>query len=160
MRNTGQNSLRARMPAFRDWRICAVARPDSNVDSDLVGCFFSGDEENTIELLLNGNAAVGVVSNQDFRELPEETRDRLTIVGSTNPVPRQIVAVRPGIDPDLSTSVRRILLELTDADRERMAAQDAPRGWTWRFAPLSPEAREMLADIENNITSLPTCAAT
>ena len=50
--------------------------------------------------------------------------------------------------------------ELTDADRERMAAQDAPRGWTWRFAPLSPEAREMLADIENNITSLPTCAAT
>ena len=135
-----------------------VAQPDSAVDEGQVGCFFSGDEENTIELLLNGTAAIGVVSNQDFRELPEETRDRLTIIGSTDPVPRQLVAVRPGIDPDLTDSVQRILLELTDQDRERMAAADAPRGWTWRFAPLSPSAQDVLADIEQNLTSRPTCA--
>ncbi len=135
----------------------AVARRDSAVDADKVGCIFSGDEENTIELLLDGRAVAGVVSNQDFRELPQATRDRLRIIGSTDPVPRQLVAVRPGMDAKLVASVRRVLLDLSDADRERMAAEDAPRGWTWRFEPLTADTEDVLADIAKYVDALPTC---
>ncbi len=136
----------------------AVARRDSEVDADKVGCIFSGDEENTIELLLDNRAVAGVVSNQDFRELPQATRDRLRIIASTDAVPRQLVAVRPGMDPELVASLRRVLLDLTDADRERMAAEDAPRGWTWKFAPLTGETEDTLADIAKYVDALPTCA--
>ena len=135
-----------------------VARLDTDTPGNDVGCLFSGDEENTVEFIVSGRARVGVISNQDFRELPDALRDEMTVLGRTASVPRQLVAGRPGLDESLISAIERELLALTDADRERMAAEDAPRGWTWRFEPLSDTARATLAALQARIDSLPVCA--
>ena len=72
-------------------------------------------------------------------------------------MPRQLVAVRAGLDAQIVASVERELLALTDADRESMAAQDAPRGWTWKFLPLSDGARDTLTRIGSRMGDLPDC---
>lgn len=137
----------------------AVARLDSKVPADSIGCHFSGDEENTIELVLNGDAKVGAISNQDLRELPRMTRDKLVVVDRTDSAPRQLVAARRGLDDELLAAIRASLLDLTDADRERLAAQDAPMGWTWKFAELSERSLGTLAGIEAMMDALPACVA-
>ena len=137
-----------------------VARLDVEVSGNAVGCQFSGDEENTVEKIINGDARVGVMSNQDFRELPDEMRNELVLIGRTQSVPRQLVAVRPGLDDALVAAIERELLALTDEDREHMAAQDAPRGWTWKFQPLTKAARTTLSQMQSRIDSLPVCVAT
>lgn len=137
----------------------AVRRLENKVPDGKVGCHFSGDEENTIELVLNGSARLGVISNQDFRELPDQMRKRLKIIGKTESVPRQLVAVRQGLDPVFRDAVRDSLLSLTDAQRAALAAQDAPFGWTWKFSDLSDQAEQTLARLEAKMDLLPACAA-
>lgn len=143
----------------RGFDMRAVAQLDADVDDSHVGCYFSGDEENTIDMVLGGDALVGVISNQDFREIPEASREQIFILHETASVPRQLVTARPGLDPELTQTIRSALLGLSDAEREKMAAQDAPRGWTWKFAELSDEATATLSDLEAKMGLLPACVA-
>ena len=134
-----------------------TARSDSSVASTEVGCFFSGDEENTVELVFSGLAPAGVISNPDFRELPVQTRQQLLVIDRTESVPRQLVAVRPALDKDLANTLRNLLLAIDDADRARLAEQDAPYGWTWKFDSLSAPVAATLERLENKITVLTEC---
>ena len=135
----------------------AVARVDSAVTGDNIGCFFSGDEENTVELVLNGSAAVGAISNQDYRELPEQMHKQLVVTGETDSVPRQLVSVRQGLDAELVEAVRSVLLGISDADREMLAAKDSPLGWTWIFQEITVSAQTTLAGLKEKMDRLPAC---
>ncbi len=74
-----------------------VSSPDATVRPDEIGYFFTRDEENTIELILQGRVAGGGISNQDLEELPTGLKERLTSFERTITVPRQLVSVRPGM---------------------------------------------------------------
>ena len=72
--------------------------PDSEVSPNEIGYFFSGGEENNIEMILRGRIAAGGVSNQDYDELPPDLKQKIISFDRTLTVPRQLVSVRPGLD--------------------------------------------------------------
>ncbi len=138
----------------RGYEIKTVSEPAATVQPGQVGCFFTGDEENSIQLLLAEVVAAAVVSNQDYEDLPDELRQSLEVLDTTPSLPRQLVAVRPGMDPALVAAVRSLLLGLTDGDRTRLAKQVDGEGWTWRFDQVPPESLARLETYSAKLADL------
>lgn len=132
-------------------------QPDGAVADGQIGCYFSGDEENTVELVLNGAAKVGAISNQDYAELPPSLRDQLIIIARSASVPRQLVAVRKDLLPALVAALNAKLLGISSAQRAAMEAQDSPFAWTWQFSALTADDQAILANLEQKIDTLPAC---
>ena len=133
------------------YQLEAVSGPTIRTRPGQVGYFFTGDEENSVQLLVGNLVAAAVISIQDWDELPEELKRPLRIIDKTPSVPRQLVAVRPGMDSEMVASVRRILLDLTDEDRARLAAEVEGGGWTWRFDELQPAELDRLEDYSERL---------
>ena len=125
-----------------------VDGPDSTVAPDEVGYFFSRDEENTIELVLRGRVAAGGISNQDYQELPPELMQQLVIFDQTITVPRQIVSVRPGLEPALKIRVRELLLGLKETEEGRTILEGLKES---AFDPLPSGTDAALAELKELI---------
>lgn len=126
------------------YSLIKVDGPSAEVADGEIGYFFSRDEENTIDLVLRGMVAAGGISNQDFDELPQEVSEKLAIFGRTITVPRQIVSLRPGIEPALKDKIRELLLSLKDSPEGRQMLKDMKES---AFDPLP-------AGFESTISSL------
>ena len=81
-----------------------------------IGYFFSRDEENTIELVLDGQVAAGGIANLDYNDLPAELMNQLRVFDQTLSVPRQLVSARLGLDPALIRKVEVLLIGLKEAE--------------------------------------------
>ena len=92
--------------------LAEVDGPGSAVADDVIGYFFSRDEENTIELILSGQVTGGGISDQDYEALPTEIPEQLVTLGRTIAVPRQLVSIRSDLDPELASELRDILIGL------------------------------------------------
>lgn len=95
--------------------------PESSVAAGEVGYVFSTADDTTIQWVISGKVPVGVIDNVTFSRLPEETQAELKIIAQTEDVPRQMVLVRPGMDPDLVEVLRTELLQM-DENEEGQAA--------------------------------------
>jgi len=82
------------------------------VNPNEVGYFFTGDDENTVLAVLNGNLDAGAMINTDFEEMPEETKSQLRVIAETNSMPRQFVVIQPNINPDLRSDINALLLNI------------------------------------------------
>jgi phosphonate transport system substrate-binding protein len=100
----------------RGFKLKEIPKPDSQVAPNEIGYFFSQDEENTIALVLQRQAAAGGVSNQDYDELPAELKEQLVAFSPTISVPRQLVSVRPGLDPALVKKAKELLFGLDQTE--------------------------------------------
>ena len=95
-----------------------------NVADNEIGYVFTEDDEITIQWVIAGRMAAGVVDSQTYiTEIPEETREHLVILAETVAVPRQIALVSPDMDPELVETITALLLELTETD-EGLAVLD------------------------------------
>ena len=103
----------------RGFTLREIDRPGAPVGDNEVGYFFSRDEENTFEMILQGKVAGGGISNQDYDALPEELRDRIVAFDRTIEVPRQLVSVRPGLDKGLAATVKELLINLDQTEDGR-----------------------------------------
>ena len=108
----------------RGFTLRRIESAGAAVDVNEIGYIFSGDEENTIELVLDGKVSGGGISNQDYEELPAQLRERIVAFGPTIAVPRQLVAVRAGLDPAIVTRVEQLLvaLEMSDEGRQILSS--------------------------------------
>ena len=81
-----------------------------------------------------GRSPGGGVSNQDYAELTPELVQSIAAFDETIAVPRQLVAVRPGLDGELAAKVSELLIGLdrTDEGREIMDGMKK----TKKFDPL------------------------
>lgn len=98
---------------------------ETAVAPDEVGYLFSTADNTTIQWVVSGKVPIGVVDNVTFELLiPEETREGLTILAATEDVPRQMVLLRSGIEPELAEAIQTILIGV-DESEEGQAALEA-----------------------------------
>ena len=98
--------------------------------ADRIGYVFTGDDENSIQWLLSGRVAGVAIDSLTFQNhLAPETRDRLVLLARTEPVPRQVVVVRSGVEPGLRQALVDVLSTLheTPAGRQALASIDTAR---------------------------------
>lgn len=93
-----------------------IAEPDAAVADDEVGYVFSGDDDNTIQWVVSNRVSVGVTDNENYSELPKETSDQLTILAETEALPRQLVVVRPGMEPELVEALTALLVGMDETE--------------------------------------------
>ena len=137
----------------RGFTLRQVDGPDAPVASDEIGYFFSGDEENTVELLLRGRVAAGGVSNQDYEGLPAELKEQIGSFDRTIAVPRQLVTVRPGLEPEIVARIQQLLIGLEEFPQglELLAALKK----TAKFDLLPPEAESAISEFKALMKLLP-----
>lgn len=86
---------------------------DTPVAANEIGYVFSTADNTTIQWVVSGRAPVGVVDNITYeRFIPEETRAELVVLAETEAVPRQLVLVRPGMEPALRAAIEETLLTM------------------------------------------------
>ena len=137
------------------YELMRVGGPDERPTREQIHYFFTHDEENTIELVSNGRTPAGVISDQEYDQLPEDLRQQLRIIGETPTAPRQLLSVRSDLEPALIELISDALLDLATADEEPVALEDSVHAWTWKFDHLTPASaaqidhlRELIALLE------------
>jgi phosphonate transport system substrate-binding protein len=100
-----------------DLKPVEYATANSPVADDEVGYFFAGDDDNIIELILDGTVVAGVTDNLTYvNDIPEETREQLVILAETEEVARQIVLVSPALDEAVRAAVIDIMVNMTESE--------------------------------------------
>lgn len=85
-----------------------------------VGYIFSGEDTNTIQWVVSGLVAAGVVDSGTYEEdIPEETREGLVVLHRTEAVPRHVVLVSADVDEALREAVIELLLGLDKTEEGR-----------------------------------------
>ena len=126
--------------------LTGVVSPTAQVAAGEIGYFFTGDEQNTIELILQGRVAGGGISNQDYEELPPELKDQLIVFGETVSVPRQLVSVRKELDDRLIDRVRELLIGLDETAEGREVLANLKN--TVRFDPVPAKSATALGELK------------
>ncbi len=93
---------------------------DAEVASDEIGYIFTEDDDTSVQWVISGRVGAAVVDSGTYRDIPQETRDQLMILGETETLPRQIVVIRPGIDSNLLEAVRSLLLDMDQSEEGRL----------------------------------------
>lgn len=115
--------------------------------ADKTGYWFSGSSHGTAARVARGTADAGAVSDQDWMgdEMPEILKEQLRVFHQTDPVPRAIEVVHPGLPTALQQHLQEYLLR-AHADPE---ATDILKAFdnTARFDPLPEQAIQVLEQV-------------
>ena len=130
----------------RGFTLRELDSPEANVGLDAIGYVFVQDEKNTFESLLQGVVAAGGVSNQDYDELPDELKQQIMSLDRTVTVPRQLVSVRPGLEPGLVSKLSELLIGLEDTVEGQELLLSLKK--TKRFDALPEESRAVLTELK------------
>lgn len=116
----------------------------SSVNAEDVGYVFAGDE-NTINWLITERVDATVIQSTDFEEFSEDSKNELRVLAETGLVPRHLVIVRPGLDPELEAALKALLMNLDDvAEGPEILLQFEE---TAQFDEIPPATTEILAEI-------------
>jgi phosphonate transport system substrate-binding protein len=98
--------------------LTAVEKPDTDAEvaEDEVGYIFSGDDENAVQWVISGRVAAAVVDSGVFSEIPQETRDQLTVLAETESLPRHIVIVSPTVSEAVRSAIHDLLLAMDESE--------------------------------------------
>lgn len=86
--------------------------PDQPVAADEVGYIFSNDNKNTIQWVISGRVDAGAANISTFMEIPESSRESITVIAETEKMPRHLVLLREGIEPEKAETIKNLLLEM------------------------------------------------
>ncbi len=104
-----------------------------DINAYLGSIFFAGSHDAAIQAVLNKEADIGAAKNTIYDQLAAENprvRNELVILASSEEVPQNCLAVRKDLDPDLKTSLRRILLMMNqDKEGEEALRRFGARGF-------------------------------
>jgi phosphonate transport system substrate-binding protein len=101
-----------------------VVEPSSPVAPDQVGYLFTGDDENTVFLVLDGRVDAGALSGEDLGEAAGSRADDLVVVTRTIDVPRHGVVGRTQLDPALATELTAVLGTLHETAEGRSVLEE------------------------------------
>jgi phosphonate transport system substrate-binding protein len=93
--------------------------PDASMPADTVGYVFTKEATSTIQWMLSGKLQAGAVDNWAYDALPAETKARLVILDQTEDVTRHVAMIRLGIDPEVFTAIKGLLLTMDQTPEGR-----------------------------------------
>ena len=97
------------------------AEANHSVAEDEIGYVFSGEDDNTVNWILEGKVAAGALDSETWAELSKADRDQLTIMAETDMFPRHVVLAGPRLEPDQIATLKAVMLDM-DESREGKAA--------------------------------------
>lgn len=114
--------------------------------------FFSGQDQASLDWLLEGRVDLAAVSSVHFSTIAEKIRRQVRIVHETRHIPRHLVAVRSTLDAEIKDLILAVLSDLEASVRGRGVLQDFYE--TRRFDPVPDEAelRERLTSMMDSLS--------
>ena len=130
----------------RGFSLKQVNQRDARLRSNEIGYYFSWDDKNTVELVLRGEVAGGVIDNVSYDELAPDYGDQIVAIDRTVAVPRQLVSVRAGLKPTLLSRVRDLLIALERTEEGRGLLEGLKK--TAKFDELPAESVVGLRELQ------------
>ncbi|MBT9315194.1 phosphate/phosphite/phosphonate ABC transporter substrate-binding protein [Leptothoe spongobia] len=100
-----------------------VTKAEANhpVDEDEIGYIFSGEDETTVEWVLNGKVQAGAVDSETWAEVSDADRAQLMVITETPKYPRHMVVVGPSLSDQQIAAVKDVLLDMETSQKGRAA---------------------------------------
>ncbi|MGD1855974.1 MAG: phosphate/phosphite/phosphonate ABC transporter substrate-binding protein [Leptolyngbyaceae cyanobacterium] len=99
----------------------AKAEANHSVEEDEIGYIFSGEDETTVEWVLNGKVQAGAVDSETWAEVSDTDRKELRVLAETKKYPRHMVVVGPSLSSTQVEAVKAVLLDMEDSRKGREA---------------------------------------
>src|SRR5574341_395658 len=98
--------------------------PNEPVAPDEIGYVFSEDDDTSIEWVNSGQVAAAATDNVSYAEdIPEDLRENFVILAETEFLPRQVVIVRPGMNPELQAAIIDVLIHMHESEEGQAALE-------------------------------------
>ena len=94
-------------------------RYDPEASPTNIGYLFAYSQQKLLDWVLAKKVAAGAFSDADYASLDPKKKSELTILGETEPLPRQFVSVRKDLTPNLVNPLKNILLAMHENSEGR-----------------------------------------
>lgn len=119
-----------------------MSGPRAAVQPDEAGYYFTGDQENSVELVLRGLVTGAGISNQEYDKLAPELKKELVAVGQSITVPRSLVSATPRLGRVVLERASVLLVRMDDTAERRELLKK-----TDKFEALTPENLSSVAGL-------------
>lgn len=120
------------------------------VKADVVG-FTYGTDGNAVNVLITGRADAGTTIRREIERLKPEIRDSLKVIGETLTVPRQLIAIRKDLDPQLVKALSTVLINM-DKDPEGQGVLHRQQNTT-KIDEIPAKSFEQMKQLEKYVFS-------
>ncbi|NEO97580.1 MAG: phosphate/phosphite/phosphonate ABC transporter substrate-binding protein [Symploca sp. SIO2E9] len=117
--------------------------PDHSVAADEVGYIFSQDDENTIQWVISNRVAAGAADISTFMEIPESSRESITVLAETERVPRHLVLLRGGMEPEKAEAIKNLLLEMDKTSQGKELLDQFEKTAKFEELPMQEDLERM-----------------
>jgi phosphonate transport system substrate-binding protein len=120
------------------------------VKNDEVGYIYGADGS-SVNVLITGRADAAATIEREIDRLKPEIRDSLKIIGKTIFVPRQLLAVRKGLDPKIVNGLKQLLTSM-DTYPEGQGVLKRQQNTT-KFDEIPSDSKDKIKAIERYVFS-------
>ncbi|MGF1521350.1 MAG: phosphate/phosphite/phosphonate ABC transporter substrate-binding protein [Leptolyngbyaceae cyanobacterium] len=99
------------------------AEANHTVAEDVIGYVFSGEDDNTVEWILEGKVPAGALDSETWAELSEEERAQLSIIAETDDFPRHVVLAGPSLAPEQLDALKTAMLAMDESQDGKAALE-------------------------------------
>jgi phosphonate transport system substrate-binding protein len=162
---TRLEDLRGKMIAFEDpgstsgyflpkilllrkgFRVTEKSGADAKVAPQEIGYVFESADRTIIELVFDNQVAAAAMSDDDYSALGEEKRAAITILATSETLPRHLVSARRDLDRTVKNRVTEILLSMHEDEEGRKILQKTDSTTKFDLLPGGePMARRKLIE--------------
>ncbi|MEM6253099.1 MAG: phosphate/phosphite/phosphonate ABC transporter substrate-binding protein [Cyanobacteria bacterium P01_D01_bin.156] len=106
-----------------DADLTPVAKAEANhqVEDNEIGYVFSGEDDTTVEWILNGKVQAGALDSETWAEISDADREELMVIAETAQYPRHMVVVGPSLSTAQVEAVKSVLLDMENSKQGREA---------------------------------------
>jgi phosphonate transport system substrate-binding protein len=118
------------------------------VRSDAIG-FTYGTDGNAVNVLITGRADAATTIRREIERLKPDIRDSLKVIGETLAVPRQLIAIRKDLDPQVVKELKSILINM-DKDPEGQGVLHRQQNTT-KIDEIPPQTFQQMKRLEKYV---------
>lgn len=132
------------------YKLYELSSPREYPPKDKVGYFFSdeysksGGESNMMSWVHRNIVASAAFSNLDWeKEIPEQVKQQLQVIHTSQAIPRSLVLIRPDLSSELKQNMLLVLLAAHESEEGKQALKAYKK--TKKFDAITPEIVESIS---------------